>query len=115
MNSGNSVYFVALVMLQVFGNLYASRTRFQSVLQQNPFWGPTRNLFIPIATVGSIAVALLFVYLPALNNVFNCGPIPAKYWFMPIPLGFVIIIMDELRKLAIRTYGPESLIARISW
>ncbi|ORY48318.1 calcium ATPase [Rhizoclosmatium globosum] len=114
-NAANSVYFVALVILQVFGNVYASRTRFNSLLQQNPFWGPTRNLFIPLAAAASVLVAILFVYIPGLNNVFNTAPIPAKYWFMPIPLGFVIILMDELRKLAVRVYGPDSLIAKISW
>ncbi|KAJ3130796.1 hypothetical protein HK100_007460 [Physocladia obscura] len=113
--AGNSVYFVALVMIQLFGNVYASRTRFNSVLQQNPFWGPTRNLYIPAATVLSISVAALFVYLPVLNNLFQTGPIPVMYWFIPIPMGFFILMMDELRKLAVRIMGPESIISKISW
>ncbi|KAI9208515.1 uncharacterized protein BJ171DRAFT_489165, partial [Polychytrium aggregatum] len=115
LNSGNSVYFVSLVIMQVFGNMYASRTRFNSILQQNPFWGPTRNLYLLVATVCSLAFAALFVYTPVFNNLFMCGPIPLKYWFMPLGFGLIIIIMDELRKLAVRTYGPKSLIARISW
>ncbi|KAI9333319.1 hypothetical protein BDR26DRAFT_868558 [Obelidium mucronatum] len=114
-NAGNSIYFVALVIMQLFGNVYASRTRYQSVLQQNPFWGPTKNLKILYATVLSLSVAALFVYLPWLNMVFNTSPIPAKYWFIPLPFGIIILIADELRKLAVRTYGPDSLIARISW
>ncbi|KAJ3317079.1 hypothetical protein HDV06_002090, partial [Boothiomyces sp. JEL0866] len=113
-NGGNSVYFVALVTMQLFGNVYASRTRYNSILQQNPFWGPTRNLYIPAATVISIFVAVAFVYIPALNNLFNTSPIPAMYWFIPIPLGFIIIIADEMRKLAVRTFGPDSMIAKIS-
>ncbi|KAJ3068629.1 hypothetical protein HDU98_008222, partial [Podochytrium sp. JEL0797] len=113
-NGGNSTYFVALVIMQVFGNVYASRTRFQSVLQQNPFWGPKKNHFILYATVLSLSVAALFVYVPGLNHTFNTSPIPAKYWFIPIPFGFAIILMDELRKLGVRTWGPDSVIAKIS-
>ncbi|KAJ3126328.1 hypothetical protein HK100_010313 [Physocladia obscura] len=114
-NSGTSVYFVTLVMLQCFGNVYASRTRFNSVFQQNPFWGPGKNLYIPAGCSISILVAVLFVYVPGLNSSFNTGPIPAKYWFIPIPFGFIIILMDELRKFAVRRMGPESFIAKISW
>ncbi|KAJ3070803.1 hypothetical protein HDU98_006192 [Podochytrium sp. JEL0797] len=114
-NAGNSVYFVTLVIMQLFGNFYASRTRFNSVLQQNPFWGPTRNPMLPYATVMSISVAVLFVYTPFLNNVFNTSPIPAMYWFTPFPCALFILTMDELRKLAVRTYGHDSFIGRISW
>ncbi|ORY26937.1 calcium ATPase [Rhizoclosmatium globosum] len=114
-NAAGSAYFVALVMLQVCGNVYAARTRFNSVLQQNPFWGPTRNLYIPIASVASVVCAVLFVYVPFLNGVFNTAPIPAKYFFIPIPLGFAILCMDELRKLGLRTFGPDSIIGKISW
>jgi sodium/potassium-transporting ATPase subunit alpha len=58
-NVGQCVYFVTLVMLQLFGNLFASRTRRLSVLQKNPFWGPSRNLRIPIAMVISIGIVLI--------------------------------------------------------
>ncbi|KAJ3286152.1 hypothetical protein HDU79_006725 [Rhizoclosmatium sp. JEL0117] len=114
-NGGNSVYFVCLVICQVFGNMYASRTRYNSVFQQNPFWGPTKNLKLLYATAVSLSVAALFVYLPWLNNVFNSAPIPAMYWFLPLPCGLFIIMMDELRKLAVRTYGHDSIIGRYSW
>ncbi|KAI9208476.1 uncharacterized protein BJ171DRAFT_208309 [Polychytrium aggregatum] len=113
--SANSVYFVALVVMQLFGNMYASRTRFNSVIQQNPFWGPTRNLYLVGCTFASLAFTAIFVYTPAFNNLFQCGPIPAKYWFIPIGFGMIIIVMDELRKLAVRIYGHDSFIGKISW
>ena len=56
---GQCVYFVTLVMLQLFGNLFASRTRRLSVLQKNPFWGPSRNWRIPIAMMISIGIVLI--------------------------------------------------------
>ncbi|KAJ3023051.1 UNVERIFIED_CONTAM: hypothetical protein HDU68_008814 [Siphonaria sp. JEL0065] len=114
-NGGNSAYFLALVIMQVFGNVYASRTRFQSLFQQNPFWGPKKNHYILYATLVSLTVAALFIYVPSLNSTFNTSPIPAKYWFIPLPFAFTIIIADELRKLAVRMCGPDSLIAKISW
>ncbi|ORY39275.1 calcium ATPase, partial [Rhizoclosmatium globosum] len=114
-NAGNSVYFVCLVICQLFGNMYCARTRFNSVFQQNPFWGPTKNLNLLYATVISLSVAALFVYTPWLNGVFNSAPIPAMYWFIPLPCGMFIIMMDELRKLAVRTYGHDSIVGRYSW
>ncbi|KAI8615140.1 hypothetical protein BC830DRAFT_1123970 [Chytriomyces sp. MP71] len=110
-----SCYFAALVIMQVFGNVYAVRTRYNSVLQQNPFWGPTRNLYIPMASVASICVALFFVYTPGLNTTFWTGAIPVEYWFMPIPCALFILIADELRKLAVRTWGHDSWIGKASW
>lgn len=56
---GQCVYFVTLVIMQLFGNLFASRTRRLSVLQKNPFWGPSRNLRIPIAMCISIAIVII--------------------------------------------------------
>jgi hypothetical protein len=53
---GQCVYFVTLVIMQLFGNLFASRTRRLSVLQKNPFWGPSKNWRIPIAMCISIAI-----------------------------------------------------------
>ena len=111
---GQCVYFVTLVMLQLFGNLFASRTRRLSVLQKNPFWGPSRNLRIPIAMVISIGIVLIVLYVPFFNNVFQTAPIPVEFWFIPIPLAIGMLLVDEVRKLIVRTF-PKSIVARIAW
>jgi sodium/potassium-transporting ATPase subunit alpha len=113
-NVGQCVYFVTLVMLQLFGNLFASRTRRLSVLQKNPFWGPSRNLRIPIAMVISIGIVLIILYVPFFNNVFQTAPIPLEFWFIPIPLAIGMLVMDEIRKLLVRSF-PKSIIAKIAW
>ncbi|KAG2186399.1 hypothetical protein INT43_002837, partial [Umbelopsis isabellina] len=112
-NVGQSIYFVTLVMLQLFGNLFASRTRRLSVLQKNPFWGPSRNLRIPIAMCISIAIVVIVLYVPFFNNVFQTARIPIEFWFIPIPLAIGMLVMDEIRKLICRTY-PRSIIAKIA-
>ncbi|KAI9276500.1 hypothetical protein BC943DRAFT_284971 [Umbelopsis sp. AD052] len=111
---GQCVYFVTLVIMQLFGNLFASRTRRLSVLQKNPFWGPSRNLRIPIAMCISIAIVIIILYVPFFNNVFQTAPIPLEFWFIPIPLAIGMLLMDETRKLLVRSY-PKSFIAKIAW
>jgi sodium/potassium-transporting ATPase subunit alpha len=136
-NVGQCVYFVTLVIMQLFGNLFASRTRRLSVLQKNPFWGPSRNLRIPIAMCISIAIVIIvstslkicmyvktvyslsvsfyqILYVPFFNNVFQTAPIPLEFWFIPIPLAIGMLLMDETRKLLVRSY-PKSFIAKIAW
>lgn len=109
-NVGQCVYFVTLVMLQSFGNLYASRTRRLSILQKNPFWGPSRNLRLPLAMCISISIVVIVLYVPFFNNVFQTAPVPLEFWFIPIPLAIGMILMDEVRKLLVRTY-PKSIVA----
>ncbi|KAH8556555.1 K, P-type ATPase [Umbelopsis sp. PMI_123] len=111
---GQCVYFVTLVIMQLFGNLFASRTRRLSVLQKNPFWGPSKNWRIPIAMCISIAIVAFVLYVPFFNNTFQTAPIPLEFWFIPIPLAIGMLLMDEIRKLLVRTY-PKSFIAKVAW
>ncbi|KAF8962454.1 hypothetical protein BDZ97DRAFT_1662892 [Flammula alnicola] len=65
-----------------------------------------------MAATALIAVANL--YGPGLQGVFLTTPIPGKFWGIPITFGLGILIMDELRKLIVRTY-PKSIIAKMAW
>ena len=93
-----------------FGNLFATRTRKLSLFQQSPF--ENKHLFAAIFF--SSAAAVLVVYVPFFQEVFQTFPISAEYWFIPIAFAILLVILDELRKLAIRTY-PDSLLAKIAW
>ncbi|KAJ3360016.1 hypothetical protein GGF32_008814 [Allomyces javanicus] len=106
---GQCVYFATLLLLQ-FGNLQATRLRRSSMLHHPP----TRNPVLFIAMLLSLTIALLVVYLPACNKVMGTVPIPAMYWFVPIPLAVIIPLFDELRKWRVRT-AEESLLANIAW
>lgn len=54
------------------------------------------------------------LYVPFFNNVFQTAPIPLEFWFIPIPLAIGMLLMDETRKLIVRSY-PKSFIAKIAW
>src|ERR1700733_5548056 len=90
------------------------RTRTRSILQANPLWGPNKNLYLFAAFCGSLCIALIILYVPVFNDVLGTSPIPVKYWFIPFGWGAAILMVDEIRKLLVRTY-PNSLIARIAW
>ncbi|KAK9686836.1 hypothetical protein K7432_015011 [Basidiobolus ranarum] len=108
------VTFVTLVMLQAFGNLLATRTRRLSVLQHPPWAEPSRNLWLYGAQCCSVGLALLAIYLPAFNNIFNTRHVPVQFWFIPIGGALFILAADETRKYYCRKF-PLGLISRLAW
>ncbi|KAI8575989.1 hypothetical protein K450DRAFT_258839 [Umbelopsis ramanniana AG] len=112
-NIGQSIYFFNLVVCQWF-NALSVRTRTRSILQANPLWGPNKNLYLFAAFCGSLCIALIILYVPVFNTVLGTSPIPVKYWFTPFGWGFAILLVDETRKLIVRSY-PASFIARMAW
>jgi len=111
--TGQTIYFITLVIMQ-FGNLHATRSRFMSFIHHSPFSAKTKNYFIYYAIVGSLILALIVAYIPALNNIFQTAPPPAEYWFMPIGFAIFLVLCDEARKYGVRNY-PNSIIAKIAW
>ncbi|KAJ1678513.1 hypothetical protein EV182_003898 [Spiromyces aspiralis] len=111
--TAQSVYFVTLVVCQ-FGNLLTTRTRRVSIIRHNPVYGPARNLRIFIGMLTSLAIAIIVVYVPPLNDLFHTRPVPAMFWFIPLAFAFAIVVLDELRKLAVRRW-PRSIIAKAAW
>lgn len=96
-----------MVFIQ-YGSLLAIRNRRVSILQSNPLWGPRRNLIVPCGMVGTALIAVTNLYGPGLQAVFNTTPIPAMFWGPPFGFALGILIMDELRKLIVRTYPKVS-------
>jgi len=98
-----TIYFVTLVITQ-FGNLHATRTRYLSWFQHNPFKKESRNLYLFLAMFCSLSLALLIVYIPFFNSLFNTRPIAAQFWFIPIAFAIIVFTADELRKLFCRKF-----------
>ncbi|KAJ1894873.1 hypothetical protein LPJ66_004928 [Kickxella alabastrina] len=113
LRTGQSIHFLTLVILQ-WGNMFATRTRRLSVFQQNPLWGPTRNLRLLAAIPFTLGVVFLFCYVGWFNRIFGTAHIPLPFFFIPIPFALFILCMDELRKLVVRT-RPSSIVARAAW
>ncbi|KAI8325729.1 calcium ATPase [Martensiomyces pterosporus] len=112
-NVAGSVHFITLVIMQ-WGNMFVARTRTLSVAQQNPFWGPKRNLQLLAAVPISIVVALFVNEIHWFNSVFLTGKIPLEFFFIPIPFAMALVACEEVRKMIVRCY-PRSIVARLAW
>ena len=110
LSGAQCVYFATIVILQLFGNLVNTRNRHLSLFQSPP----TRNPYIFAAMVCSIGAAVVVTYVPVFHNIIATYPIPAEFWFFPLPFALCMTGFDEIRKLLLRRY-PESRVAKISW
>ncbi len=103
--------YVTIVFMQ-YGGLLAVRNRRVSILQSNPLWGPRQNLMVPVGMVFTMLIAVVNLYGPGLQDVFATTPIPGMFWGLPFTFALGILVMDELRKLIVRTYPKVSNITR---
>ena len=58
--------------------------------------------------------AIIVVYVPFFQDIFQTYPVSIEYWLIPIPLALLLLILDELRKLFVRLY-PNSKLAYLAW
>ncbi|TFK84922.1 calcium ATPase transmembrane domain M-containing protein [Polyporus arcularius HHB13444] len=112
-NVGQCIYYVTIVFMQ-YGGLLAVRNRRVSILQSNPLWGPRRNLVVPIGMTATALIAVVNLYGPGLQQVFDTTPIPGMFWGIPFAFALGILTVDEVRKLIVRTY-PNSFVAKMAW
>ena len=92
-----------------YGGLLAVRNRRVSILNSNPLWGPRRNLAVPAGMLATALLGVANLYGPGLQRVFSTTPIPAKFWGIPFAFALGILMMDETRKLIVRTYPKVKL------
>jgi len=99
---GQTVTFIAIIILQLFGNLYSTRTHINSFFMQLPWKKATKNMWLFPAQIVSIIIMILVVFIPPINDLFNSRPVPVHFFFIPIGFALLIFLMDELRKLFVR-------------
>ncbi|KAF8987235.1 sodium-potassium ATPase [Cyathus striatus] len=104
-----SVYFFTLVLMQ-WGNLLATRGRRLSIIQHKP----QSNWYIFPAAVLALCIGIFFCYVPWFQKVFQTRPIPVEHFFIPITFGIALLLLDEVRKLVVRT-KPNGFISWLSW
>lgn len=110
---GQCVTFVTLLILQ-WGNVLSIRNRKLSILQADPFRAKRRNLWLFLGMLCSLCVAIIVTEVPWIQNTLLTGSVPIKHWLLPIPLAVGILMMDEIRKLLVRSF-PNSIIAKLAW
>ena len=101
-NTGQTVTFATLVIIQTFGNVYITRAHKLSLLQSVPVCEPHRNLWLFAAQFVSIALMFLVIYVPFFNTLFKTQPIPVEFYFIPLAFCVVFVVLDEVRKLMVR-------------
>ena len=87
-----------------YGGLLSVRNRRVSILNSNPLWGPRRNWAVPAGMTATALIGVANLYGPGLQRVFATTPIPSKFWGIPFAFGLGILIIDETRKLIVRSY-----------
>ena len=98
-----TIYYTTMLVMQ-YGSILSIRTRRNSILEANPLWGPRSNRRIFLAMACSASIGVLIQYAQVFQNVFNTQIIPTKYWFIPFGFAAGILLIDETRKLIVRTY-----------
>ncbi|RDA86316.1 hypothetical protein CP532_5673 [Ophiocordyceps camponoti-leonardi (nom. inval.)] len=111
--TGQSVYFVTLVILQ-WGNILAVRNRRLSIVQADPFTAKRRNPWLILSIVVSLIIAVFVTEVPGIQSLFNTASVPIEYWLIPLPLALGLLCMDELRKLLVRLF-PKGPLAAVAW
>jgi sodium/potassium-transporting ATPase subunit alpha len=110
---GQCVYFVTLVILQ-WGNIMSIRNKRLSILQADPIRKERRNPWLIVSILISLAIAIFVTEVPGIQSLFGTASIPIEFWLLPLPLALGILVMDEIRKLIVRTW-PKGPVARIAW
>jgi sodium/potassium-transporting ATPase subunit alpha len=109
--TGQSVYFVTLVILQ-WGNILSIRNKRLSILQADPIRKKRRNPWLLVGAAISLSIAVFVTEQSGIQSIFGTASVPLEFWLLPLPLALGILMMDEIRKLIVRPKGP---IARIAW
>ncbi|KAJ4990386.1 h k atpase alpha [Stagonosporopsis vannaccii] len=113
-NTASSIYFVTLVVMQLF-NLLATRTRRLSIFQQPPVFNKeTQNWLLFPGMLFAIVVVFIFCYIPGLQNTIDTRQVPVEHWFLPAAFGFGWLLIDEARKYCVRRW-PQGILAKIAW
>lgn len=59
---------------------------------------PWRNMYLVLATIGSLLLHVLILYIPPLARIFGVVPLSAYDWFLVFLWSFPVIILDEIIK-----------------
>ncbi|KAF9905278.1 hypothetical protein EC991_001877 [Linnemannia zychae] len=112
-NTGQCVTFVALVIMQ-WGNVLSIRNRCMSILQADPIRTKRRNLWLFAGMFSSLLMAIFVTEVPSINKIMLTNPVPIKYWLLPFPCALAVLLLDEMRKLMLRTF-PNSIFGKLAW
>ena len=112
--TGQTVTFTSLVIMQVFGHIFCTRTNFKSCFQKpSLYWRNPQILWMFASQLVAILLLILIVFLPFINSLFNTRQIPVEFFFIPLIYCVIIFMADELRKMFVRK--EMFCFSRIAW
>lgn len=87
---------ISLTLMAMFQwlNVWNCRSETKSVFSINPF----SNKFLLCATFIVVGLQILAIYNPFLQNILHTVPLDYSDWLKIIPIAFVIVIVEEVRK-----------------
>lgn len=86
-----------LVAIEMFNSFNALSE--ENSLYEMPPW---RNPWLLVATIISLGLHCLILYVPFLAEVFGVVPLSLKEWFLVILVSLPVIFVDEVLKLVAR-------------
>jgi sodium/potassium-transporting ATPase subunit alpha len=92
-----TAFFSAVVICQIT-NVFASRTRFQSVFSMGLF----SNRLVLLGIASELLILALIIWNPFANLIFNTSPIDLRYMLLAVPFAVFLLGVDELRKYLLR-------------
>ncbi|CAF0812430.1 unnamed protein product [Brachionus calyciflorus] len=94
--------FVSMLIMQSFGNILATRTRYLSLFKSFPLRRQNRNVVLFLSSFANILFLLILVHIKCFNILINTKPIGVAFYALAFVYSMVIILADELRKLLLR-------------
>ena len=62
----------------------------------------------------ALVMVFLWCYIPQLQVVLGTAQVPVEHFFLPVAFGLFLLLMDEARKWAIRSF-PQGFMAKTAW
>jgi sodium/potassium-transporting ATPase subunit alpha len=92
-----TAFFSAVIICQI-ANIFASRTRFQSIFTRGLF----SNRMVLLGIASELLILAFIIWSPFANLIFNTSPIDLRYILLSVPFAVFLLVIDELRKYLLR-------------
>ncbi|OGL74043.1 hypothetical protein A3E39_02640 [Candidatus Uhrbacteria bacterium RIFCSPHIGHO2_12_FULL_60_25] len=113
LNGGNESSRYAIVLLALcvmqWWNAWSARSATRSIVTLDPKGNP----FLIGSTVTVVGLMLAALYWPPLSTLLRIEPLPLSVWLWVVPLGAIVVVVDEIWKLihrkpwGTRLHGPS--------
>lgn len=109
LKTGAAAYYVTLVMGQFF-NIWMCKTRQRSFISH--FF---KNSITFYGVIIEVAIILMVVYIPDLQEIFETVYLDGKYWYCCLGTGITLIAFNEIRKYWTRMYPHGKVADYLMW